>query len=187
MAGYSETPLAKKLGIKSGHTVVLVAAPQGFESELEGLPDNVRVLRALRTPVDVVVFFVDRLADLERRFNKIASRLHPAGGFWVAWPKKASRRPTDITEDVVRSIGLAAGLVDNKVCAIDEVWSGLRLVIRVENRDAVAYRAEPPPMLRDVREHAVRRTRRATARAPRVVRIAGAGSALKRARARSQR
>jgi hypothetical protein len=107
----------------------------------------------------------------------LLTRLHPAGGFWVAWPKKASKKPTDITEDVVRRIGLAGGLVDNKVCAIDEVWSGLRLVVRVENREAVAYRAEPPPA------NATRRRRRTTGTSPRVP----AGSAQRRALARSSR
>jgi hypothetical protein len=179
MAGYSGTPLPKKLGIKSGHTVVLLGAPDGLEESL-ALPPDVKVLRQLRlAPVDVIVFFVDRLSELERRFADIVARMHPAGGFWVAWPKKASRRPTDITEDVVRRIGLAGGMVDNKVCAIDDVWSGLRLVIRVENRDALAYRAEPP---------AARELRRKGPRAaanPRAER--GGGSTLRRARARSSR
>jgi hypothetical protein len=143
MAGYSGTPLPKKLGIKSGHTVVLLGAPDGFEDTL-ALGDGVRVFRQLRlAPVDVVIFFVDRLNELERRFADVVARMHPAGAFWVAWPKKASRRASDITEDVVRRIGLAGGLVDNKVCAIDEVWSGLRLVVRVEDREALAYRAAP--------------------------------------------
>ena len=179
MAGYSGTPLPKKLGIKSGHTVVLLGAPDGFEDTL-ALGDDVRVLRQLRlAPVDVIVFFVDRLHELERRFADVVARMHPAGAFWVAWPKKASRRATDITEDVVRRIGLAGGLVDNKVCAIDEVWSGLRLVIRVENRDALAYRAEPP---------AGRELRRKGPRAAVQPRAAqGGGSTLRRARARSSR
>jgi len=183
MAGYSGTPLPKKLGIKSGHTVVVLGAPDGFEETL-GLGDDVKVLRQLRlTPVDIVVFFVDRLAELERRFGDIVARMHPAGAFWVAWPKKASRRGSDITEDVVRRIGLAAGLVDNKVCAIDEVWSGLRLVIRVENRDALAYRAEPPAG-REVRRKGPKAavTRSTVARQSQ-----GGGSTLRRARARSSR
>lgn len=144
MAGYSGTPLAKKLGIKPGSVVVVTGGvPAGFEGTLD-LPEGVRLFRQLRPgPVDVMVFFVDRLAELERRWNELAKRMHPAGGFWVAWPKKASKRPTDITEDVVRRIGLAGGLVDNKVCAIDDVWSGLRLVVRVEDRAALAYRAVP--------------------------------------------
>lgn len=176
MAGYSGTSLAKKLGIKPGHTVVVTGgAPARFEGALE-LPEGARLFRQVRpAPVDVMVFFVDRVAELERRMSLLLTRLHPAGGFWVAWPKKASRRPTDITEDVVRRIGLAGGLVDNKVCAIDDVWSGLRLVVRLENREAVAYRAEPPPAVSQ-------RRRRATAR-PR----AAGGSIQRRALARSSR
>lgn len=172
MAGYSGTPLAKKLGIKPGHVVVVIGdAPASFEGSLD-LPEGARLFRQLRpAPVDVMVFFVDRVAELERRMSGLLARLHPAGGFWVAWPKKASKKPTDITEDVVRRIGLAGGLVDNKVCAIDEVWSGLRLVVRVENREAVAYRAEPSPAA------ATRRRRRTGA----------PGSAQRRALARSSR
>jgi hypothetical protein len=180
MAGYSGTPLAKKLGIKPGHTVVVTGVvPASFEPSLE-LPEGARMFRQLRpAPVDVVVYFVEKVADLEDRMGKLLARLHPAGGFWVAWPKKASRRPTDITEDVVRRIGLAGGLVDNKVCAIDDVWSGLRLVVRVENREAVAYRAEPPPAIRQLR-----RRRRATGTT--AARAAG-GSLQRRALARSSR
>jgi hypothetical protein len=176
MAGYSGTPLAKKLGIKPGHVVVVTGdAPASFEGSLD-LPEGARVFRQLRpAPVDVMVFFVDRVAELERRMGGLLARLHPAGGFWVAWPKKASRKPTDITEDVVRRIGLAGGLVDNKVCAIDDVWSGLRLVVRVENREAVAYRAEPSPT-------AARRRRRTGAPG-----AGPAGSSQRRALARSSR
>ena len=149
MAGYSGTPLAKKLGIKPGHEVVVLGkVPASFASAVE-VPDGARVFRQLRPgPIDVLVYFVDRVTELERRFAVLSSRMHPDGGLWIAWPKKTSKRPTDITEDVVRRIGLAGGLVDNKVCAIDEVWSGLRLVVRVENRAAVAYRAEPPLSVR---------------------------------------
>ena len=145
MAGYSGTPLARKLGIKPGHRVaVLGLVPGSFVDGLE-LPEGARLFRQLRpTPYDVIILFVDRRAELERRFGPVLARLHPDGGLWVAWPKKAARRETDITEDVVRRVGLAGGLVDNKVCAIDATWSGLRLVVRVENREAVAYRAEPP-------------------------------------------
>lgn len=145
MAGYSGTPLAKKLGIKPGHAVVAIGdEPADFARGLE-LPEGARLFHQLRPgPIDVTIYFVDRLAELERRFATLTSRMHPDGALWIAWPKKASKRGSDITEDVVRRIGLAGGLVDNKVCAIDDVWSGLRLVVRVENRPALAYRAEPP-------------------------------------------
>ena len=149
MAGYSGTPLAKKLGIKPGHAVVAIGdEPAGFADSL-ALPEGTRLFHTLRPgPIDVLVYFVDRVSELERRFATLTARMHPAGGLWIAWPKKASKRPSDITEDVVRRIGLAGGLVDNKVCAIDETWSGLRLVVRLENRAALAYRAEPPLKVR---------------------------------------
>ncbi len=135
MAGYSETPLPKKLGIKEGHRVALLGAPDGFEGTLGALPP-VTIARSLagKSSFDVVVFFTKRRAELERRFAGIAARLQPDGGLWVAWPKKASKVPTDMTEDVVRDVALALGLVDNKVCAIDDTWSGLRCVYRKKDR-----------------------------------------------------
>jgi hypothetical protein len=176
MAGYTGTPLPKKLGIKAGHRVCLLNAPGSFTRDLAA-GDDVRIAHDLRLPlVDIVVLFVDRLADLERRVVDIAARLHPAGGFWVAWRK--TRRGSDITADVVHRIALAAGMIDNKVCSMGD-WAGVRLVLRNENRDAVAYRAEPPPPLS-------RRMRRPTAPARMAYgRGGGAGSALRRARARS--
>ncbi len=134
MAGYSGTPLAKKLGIRELSRVALVGAPTGFAAELEPLPAGVRFLGARADDLDVIVYFTRRRAELERRFPTLAGKLEPAGGLWVAWPKKASGVPTDLTEDVLREVGLPHGLVDNKVCAVDEVWSGLRFVIRKENR-----------------------------------------------------
>jgi hypothetical protein len=176
MAGYTGTPLPKKLGIKAGHKVCLLNAPGPFARRLS--TEDVRIAHDLRLPpVDVVVLFVDRIADLERRFADIANRLHPAGGFWVAFPKV--RRGCDITEDVVRRIALACGMVTNKVCSMGEL-KGVRLVLRAEHRDAVAYRGEPPPVSR--------RMRRPTAAARmmhRPLRSSGAGSMMRRARARS--
>lgn len=172
--------MPKKLGIKAGHKVCLLNAPALFERHLltPGVADDVRFTHDLRLPpVDVVVLFVDSLADLEKRFADIASRLHPEGGFWVAFPKRA-RRATDVTGEVVRRIALAAGMVDDKVASIGS-WSGVRLVMRAEIRDAVAYRAVSPPTLS-------RRTRRPTAPARMATRTtSGAGSTLRRARARS--
>src|SRR5438105_2897393 len=135
MVGYSGTPLAQKLGIKEGHRVVLLGAPAGFATTLEPLPPVV-VAKALRgaASADVVVLFVTRRAELEQKLAGVRAALDPAGGFWVAWPKKASKVPTDITEQTIRDVALPTGLVDNKVCAIDETWSGLRLVIRKELR-----------------------------------------------------
>jgi hypothetical protein len=176
MAGYPGTPLPKKLGIKAGHKVCLLNAPAGFARHLE--QDDVRITHDLRLPpVDMVVLFVDRIADLERRIGDIVSRLHPEGGFWVAF--RTSGRGSDITEDVVCRIALAAGMVQNKACEIDASWSGVRLVMREEIRDAIAYRIAPPP------PPLSRRVRRPAA-AARIARVSsGAGSTLHRARARS--
>ncbi len=133
-AGYSGTPLGRKLGIKPGARLALIGAPDGFDATLGELPADVAVRRAVRGPLDVIVaFFVD-LSRLERRLPALRTALQPAGGLWIAWPKRASGVATDLTEDVVRELGLASGLVDNKVCAIDAVWSGLRLVYRLVDR-----------------------------------------------------
>ena len=134
MAGYSGTPLARKLGVKEGALVALLGAPEGFEAELEPLPDGVRLRRRLQPNLDVIVLFVTDRRRLEGRFPQAAASLQPAGGLWVAWPRWSSGVATDLTENVLREVGLPTGLVDNKVCAINESWSGLRFVIRRENR-----------------------------------------------------
>jgi DUF3052 family protein len=176
MAGYPGTPLPKKLGIKAGHKVCLLNAPGSVQRHLEGqaeAEEGIRITHDLRLPpVDVVVLFVERVADLERRFSDVTARLHPAGGFWVAFRTHRG----DITDDVVRRIALAAGMVDNKVVEIDASWSGMRLVLRDDIRDAMMYRAEPAP--------APRRVRRPT-QPRRLLSYSGAGSSMRRARARS--
>lgn len=134
MVGYSGTPLATKLGIKAGGRLALLGAPAGFDDVLAPLPEGVRVLRRLASDLDVAVLFVNERRELERRFPAVARAVFPAGAFWVVWPKRASKVPTDLTEDVLREVALPQGLVDNKVCAVTEVWSGLRLVWRKENR-----------------------------------------------------
>jgi hypothetical protein len=134
VAGYSETPLPKKLGIKEGHRVAVLRAPAGLHNLLRPLPDGVALRDRARGPLDVVLYFVTRRAELERRLDRLVALLDPAGGLWIAWPKRSSGVNTDITEDVVREVAVPRGLVDNKVCAIDDTWSGLRLVVRVENR-----------------------------------------------------
>ena len=135
MAGYSGTPLPKKLGIKADHRVALLNAPADFRQTLEELPPGVVLQDDLKgPPFDVMVFFTSARAELNRRFGAVAKRLNPAGGLWIAWPKKASGVATDLTEDSVRDIGLDVGLVDNKVCAVDEIWSGLRFVVRLRDR-----------------------------------------------------
>jgi hypothetical protein len=134
-AGYSGTPLPRKLGIKPGHTVAFIAGPPGFTGSLGPLP-GVRVAgeQAGDTSLDVIVAFLRWRLDLESQLPSLRRRMAPAGGLWIAWPKKAAKVETDITEDVVRDVALPTGLVDNKVCAIDATWSGLRLVIRRELR-----------------------------------------------------
>jgi hypothetical protein len=135
MAGYSGTPLPKKLGIKAGHRVLLLSAPERFEEvTLGALPDGVTVARSARGKADVIVSFHTERAELARRMPKLRAAMEPAAGLWIAWPKRASKVPTDLTEDVVRELALENALVDNKVAALDEGWSGLRLVIRLRDR-----------------------------------------------------
>lgn len=133
-AGYSGTPLVRKLGITEGATLGLFDAPDGFVDLLVGLPESVEVRTRAGSTLSVIVSFHTRRAHFERRLPVLLRSLDRAGGLWVAWPKKAAKVPTDLTEDVVREVVLPAGLVDNKVCAIDDVWSGLRVVWRRENR-----------------------------------------------------
>ena len=124
----------RKLGIKPAARLALIGAPDGFDATLGQLPPGVSVRRSLRGGFDVAVaFFVQRRA-LGRRLPALTAALEPAGGLWIAWPKRSSGIDTDVTDDVVRELGLAAGLVDNKVCAIDRVWSGLRFVYRLADR-----------------------------------------------------
>ncbi len=136
--GYSEASLPRKLGIKEGHRVALVGAPAGFGVELEPLPDGVHLLRRLppvgAATVDLAVLFVASRRDLADRFPRVAAHLPPAGALWVAWPKRSSGVASDLTEDVLREVCLPTGFVDTKVCAVTDVWSGLRFVLRRENR-----------------------------------------------------
>ena len=134
MAGYSGTPLVRKLGIKEGQRLAFPSAPDGFRRLLGELPDRATVKSRATGPLDVIVFFTKSRAELERRLPALRRAMDPAAGLWIAWPKRSSGVETDMTEDVARELGLANRLVDNKVCAIDEVWSGLRLVIRLEER-----------------------------------------------------
>jgi hypothetical protein len=133
-AGYSGTPLVRKLGFKPGLRAVYVGAPASFATLLGDLPDGVRVLARPAQDLDLAVLFVRERRQLERRLPGLQAKLAPAGMIWVAWPKRASKVATDMTEDVVRDVALPRGLVDVKVCAIDETWSGLKLVIRRELR-----------------------------------------------------
>lgn len=132
MPGYSGTPLARKLGIAPGSTLRLVAAPDGFG--IEALPDGVSVRRAGPYRADVVLLFTTSYADLAARVEPLGRAIHPDGSLWVAWPKRSSGVATDVTEQSIRDVALPLGLVDNKVCAVTDVWSGLRLVWRKEHR-----------------------------------------------------
>jgi hypothetical protein len=131
VAGYSGTPLPQKLGIVEGSSVALIDAPPGA---VDGLPPGVTVKRQARGAADVVVAFFTRRKDFERRVGPLATMIFPAGGLWVAWPKRASGVETDMHEGVLREVALPLGLVDNKVCAIDEIWTGMRVVWRRERR-----------------------------------------------------
>jgi hypothetical protein len=132
--GYSGTPLPRKLGIREGSRVAVVSAPDTFTRVLGPLPTGVQLRTGARGRCDVVVFFVTRRAELARRFPSFVRALEADGGLWVAWPKKTSGVATDLGFDAVQSVGLDAGLVDNKVCAIDATWSGLRFVRPVSTR-----------------------------------------------------
>jgi hypothetical protein len=136
MAGYSGTPLPQKLGIKEAHAVAILAAPAGFATTLGMLPTGAAVSSTLagKKPFDVIVVFVTTKAELVERIATLRPRMNPACGLWIAFPKKASKVVTDVTEHVVREVALPTGLVDNKVCAISEIYTGLRLVIRLEHR-----------------------------------------------------
>ena len=134
MAGYSGTPLVKKLGIKPGMSLLILGAPPGYARTLGTLPDGVAVAKTARANLDFIQLFTTRRAELERRFPALKRALAPAGMLWVSWPKQASGVATDLTENVVREVALAGGLVDVKVCAVDETWSGLKLVRRLKDR-----------------------------------------------------
>jgi hypothetical protein len=133
-AGYSGTPLARKLGFKEGSRAALVGAPPNFSDELIDLPAGVEFVAPSGRSLDLVMLFVGGRAELLKSFAKLAARLAPAGMLWVAWRKKSSGAQTDLGENVVREIGLESGLVDTKVCAINETWSGLRFVRRLGDR-----------------------------------------------------
>ncbi|HUR78851.1 MAG TPA: DUF3052 domain-containing protein [Acidimicrobiales bacterium] len=134
MAGYSGTPLPKKLGIKEGTRIAIVDAPAGFTETLGTLPPAVKVVAPPGKSHDLILVFATERAALAKAIDKHERAIFPAGALWAAWPKKASKVPTDITEDVVREICLPRGLVDVKVCAIDDTWSGLKLMWRKEHR-----------------------------------------------------
>jgi hypothetical protein len=134
MAGYSGTPLPKKLGIKEQLRVLLLDSPADVKADLKDSLATCQIIKDGRGPLDFAMIFVKTAVDLKKKFSQVAKQLAPAGMLWVSWPKKASGVTTDLTENDVRSIGLQAGLVDVKVCAVNEIWSGLKFVIRVQDR-----------------------------------------------------
>lgn len=133
-AGYSQRSLVEKLGIKPRTRIAILQAPRGYRAALGKLPPGVRIVTSLRGPCPVIQFFAKTRVELERKFAGLVRALEPAGALWVSWPKKASGVSTDLTEDVVRNVALAGGLVDVKVAAVDDVWSGLKLVRRLTDR-----------------------------------------------------
>lgn len=133
-AGYSGTPLVKKLGIKPGFKVLFVRPPDNFDATLGPLPDDVAVKRRYTPPFDFIHVFADCLKDLKKDLVRYPDGLSRDGMLWISWPKKASGVETDVTESLVREMGLATGLVDIKICAVDNVWSGLKFVRRVKDR-----------------------------------------------------
>jgi len=134
MAGYSGTPLVKKLGIKTNFRLFAKNPPENYVDLIAPLPENVKILHRLTRDLDMIHLFVTSRADLAANVPIYMNYIKQDGMIWVSWPKKASKVPTDVTEDVIREVALPLGLVDVKVCAVDATWSGLKLVIRKENR-----------------------------------------------------
>ena len=134
MAGYSSTPLAKKLGIKEQSRIAFVNAPENFLDYLGPLPDGIELVKRLTKPLDLILLFVTSERALARDFAKLTDKLAINGMIWIAWPKKSSGVATDLLFDSVQRIGLDAGLVDVKICAVDETWSGLKFVFRLKDR-----------------------------------------------------
>jgi len=134
MAGYSGTPLPKKLGIKEQFRVAFLDLPPDVRAELKDALKNCRIAKDGKEPLDFAMVFVKSAAELKKKFGEMSKQLAPAGMLWVSWPKKASGVATDLDENEVRRIGLHSGLVDVKVCAVNDVWSGLKFVIRLRDR-----------------------------------------------------
>lgn len=134
MAGYSGTPLAQKLGLKAGQNVVTIGAPPGYRKLLSPLPEKVSFTNEVKVGSTFIHLFVSDRKTMERELKRLRKLIADNGVLWVSWPKKSSGVKTDITEDVIREVCLPLGFVDIKVCAVDETWSGLKLMIRRENR-----------------------------------------------------
>ena len=133
-AGYSGTPLAKKLGIKEASRMLVLGAPQNYELLVDSLPTGVRFENRPGDEVDIAHVFVTRKEDLRQHLTTLRSKLRPDAALWVSWPKKSAKVATSVTEDTIRELALPLGFVDVKVCAVSDVWSGLKLVVRKELR-----------------------------------------------------
>ncbi|HEX9629343.1 MAG TPA: hypothetical protein VF961_04940 [Pyrinomonadaceae bacterium] len=136
MSGYSGTPLIKKLGIKAGQSVALVKAPKNFAQELQPVPDEVRFTSAAAKQLDFIMLFVDATRTLQKELPKLKRKLARDGILWVSWPKKSSGVATDLSFDIVQQSGLKIGLVDVKICAVNDIWSGLKFVYRLKDRSS---------------------------------------------------
>jgi len=134
MAGYSGTPLPQKLGIKPSTDVVVINGPENYGKLLGKLPEGARLSDRLTAGANFVHFFTKRRNELRKQLPRLRAKLSDTGSLWVSWPKKSAGVQTDVTEDVIRDVALPLGLVDTKVCAVDEIWSGLKLMVRRENR-----------------------------------------------------
>lgn len=132
--GYSGTPLIKKLGIKEGLNIIIINPPEKYMEYLGELPDSVSVKNKLSGKFDFIQFFTKSKAEFEKKFPTLKNSLVSNGQLWISWPKKSSKVPTDVTEDTIRNFILKNGMVDVKVCAVDEIWSGLKLVFRLKDR-----------------------------------------------------
>lgn len=135
-SGYSGTPLAKKLGLKDGFKIRLINQPKNYFDLFEDFPENVLIENSNTSKKNLVHYFTKQASALAKDIEALRNEIEPNGMIWISWPKKTSKVPTDITEDVIRHLALANGLVDIKVCAVDEIWSGLKLVIPVKDRKA---------------------------------------------------
>jgi len=137
MAGYSKTPLAKKLGIKEGFIIRLVNAPENYFDLLTDMPENVRITDSTKEKKNLIHFFTKEMSELNKILPKLKREILPDGSIWLSWPKKSSGVQTDVTENLIRNTGLQSGLVDIKICAVDETWSGLKFVIPVKDRQTL--------------------------------------------------
>lgn len=134
--GYSGTPLAKKLGIKDGFNIRIINQPPHYFNLFEDFPETIHIRKENKTKKDFIHYFTTQAKELDRDIVSLKNELVPNGMIWISWPKKSSKIATDVTEDVIRHLALTNGLVDIKVCAVDDVWSGLKLVIPIKDRKA---------------------------------------------------